>query len=166
MRPSWWLARKELITQSAYSARHGRPFPGSISGVTGSTRQDTRRSQERSLSTLATGNAVTIFVRGRANNIGFKGPAGLYGGLCSGNSVSYLPYDRSAKKYASAAARQVLARTYTNQELPNLRAAFIACIAQANAQPAELAILQGEIAETTDRRVLTAEMFLFAGTLR
>jgi hypothetical protein len=142
----------------------------------GSYRLDTTRHQEVArafaelnrdvVRTLATGNAVTIFVRGRANNIGFKGPGGLYGGLCSGNSVSYLPYDRSAKKYASAAARQVLARTYTNQELPNLRAAFIACIAQANAQPAELAILQGEIAETTDRRVLTAEMFLFAGALR
>lgn len=138
----------------------------------GSYRLDTTRHQEVArafaelnrevVSMLATGNAVTIFVRGRANNIGFKGPGGLYGGLCSGNSVSYLRYDRIAKKYASAATRQVLARTYTNQELPNLRAAFIACIAQANARPAELIILQGEIAETTDRRALTAEIFLFA----
>jgi hypothetical protein len=139
----------------------------------GSYRLDTTRHQEVArafaelnrevVSVLATGHPVTIFVRGRANNIGFKGPGALHAGLCSGNSVSYLPYDRSAKKYASAATKQVLARTYTNQKLPNLRAAFIACIAQANIQPAELIILQGEIAETTDRRALTAEMFLFAG---
>jgi len=139
----------------------------------GSYRLDTTRHQEVAkafaelnrevVSALATGGTVTIFVRGRANSIGFKGPGALHAGLCSGNSVSYLPYDRSANKYASAATKQVLARTYTNQELPNLRAAFIACIAQANIQPAELFILQGEIAETTDRRALTAEMFLFAG---
>lgn len=139
----------------------------------GSYRLDTTRHQDVAkafaelnrevLSMFATGNPVTIFVRGRANNIGFRGPGALYAGLCSGNSVSYLPYDRSAKKYASAATRQVLARTYTNQELPNLRAAFIACIAQANVQPAELIILQGEVAETTDRRALTAEAFLFVG---
>jgi hypothetical protein len=58
----------------------------------------------------------------------------------------------------------VVASTYDNQELPNMRAAFIACIAQANIQPAELVILQGEVAETTDRRALTAEMFLFTGS--
>src|SRR5262245_5830800 len=139
----------------------------------GSYRLDTTRHQQVArafaelnrevVSMLATGNAVTILVRGRAKNIGFKGPGAPYAGLCSGNSVSYLPYNRSAEKYASAATRQVLARTYTNQELPNLRAAFIACIAQANAQPVEVIILQGEIAETTDRRALTAELFLFAG---
>jgi hypothetical protein len=139
----------------------------------GSYRLDTTRHQEVArafaelnrevVSVLATGNTVTIFVRGRANNIGFKGRGGQYAGLCSGNSVSHLPYDRSAKKYASAATRQVLASTYTNQELPNLRAAYIACIVQANIQPGELVILQGEIAETTDRRALTAEMFLFTG---
>jgi hypothetical protein len=139
----------------------------------GSYRLDTTRHQEIArafaelrrevLSVLATANTVTIFVRGRANNIGFKGPKALHAELCSGNSVSYLPYDRDAKKYASAATHQVLARTYTNEELPNLRAAYIACIVQANIQPAELIILQGEIAETADRRALTAEMLLFAG---
>jgi hypothetical protein len=139
----------------------------------GSYRLDTTRHQEVArafaelnrevVSVLATGNPVTIFVRGRANNMPFKGRGALHDGLCSGNSVSYLPYDRSVKKYASAATQQVLASSYTNKDLPNLRAAFMACVAQANIRPAELIILQGEIAETTDRRALTAEMFLFAG---
>jgi len=140
----------------------------------GSYRLDTTKHQEIArafaelnrevVSVLATGNPVTIFVRGRANNIGFKGPGALHVGLCSGSSISYLPYDRGAKKYTSAATQQVLASTFTNRELPNLRGAFIACIVQASIQPAELLILQGEIAETSDHSAQTAEMFLFAGT--
>ena len=115
------------------------------------------------MSVLAASQTVAIFVRGRANNVSFRGPGALLAGLCSGNSISYLPYDGSAKKYTSAVTQQVLASTYTNQELPNLRAAFIACIAQASMPSAELLILQGEISETTDRSALTADMFLFAG---
>jgi len=139
----------------------------------GRYRLDTTRHQEVTkaidelnrevVSVLAASQAVAIFVRGRANNISFRGPGALLAGLCSGNSISYLPYDRSAKKYANAVTQQVLSSTYTNQELPNLRGASIACIAQASMQSAELIILQGEISETTDRSALTADLFLFAG---
>jgi hypothetical protein len=110
---------------------------------------------------LSPSKTVAILIRGRANNIAFRTPGTLLPDLCPGNSISYVPYDESEKRYKSEVTQQVLAGTYTNRELPNLRAASIACIAHANMPSVELIILQGEISPTTDRSALTADMFLF-----
>jgi len=119
------------------------------------------------LAKITTKRNVAILLRGRANNVPFKANRAVLQGPCPHGTISYLPVDNGSRRYHTMIKEHTLAPTYTNAELPNLRAAYVACIAQAALggplSSVEILLLQGKVSGTTTRNDLAVDIILYVG---